>query len=478
MFRKLLYSMVISLLCLSTVGFGQNVNDALRYAVPGIGAGVRALGMGNAYTAMSDDASGMFFNPAGLGLVKRMEFAGALEYQNFKNNTTFFGTETDYSNSTTKLNNLAFVLPFPTVQGSMVFGMAFNKVKNFNRAMEFEGFNNTNTSMIQTLNNGGSYIPFDIYLTDENFKTLINGQLSQSGNTIESGSINNWSFAGAVEVYKHLFIGMQLDIFAGEYESVRDYYEDDTRNNYAGEEIAPGYSFTDDFVTFYYNPILKQTLSGWDFKIGMLYQVSRFARVGAQIEFPKTYAIDETFTVDARADWDDGSSDFLPQTEDYSDKVSYDITTPYVFSLGSAFNVVGLIVSANIKLTDYTQTEFDNPDGLTEQYVESVNKDIKALLTSTIDYNIGLEYTLREFGVRFRAGFFTQASPYDGDPSDYDKKYFTGGLGFLLDNTIALDLVYAMGTWKTHGDNYSSGVSRTFQDITQHNFMLGFNYRF
>ena len=44
----------------------QNINDALRLAVPGLGSNARALGMGNSYIGLSDDGSAAFFNPAGL----------------------------------------------------------------------------------------------------------------------------------------------------------------------------------------------------------------------------------------------------------------------------------------------------------------------------------------------------------------------------------------------------------------------------
>jgi hypothetical protein len=42
-----------------------------------IGAGARALGMGSAFTAVSDDATGIFWNPAGLARLSRRE-AGAM----------------------------------------------------------------------------------------------------------------------------------------------------------------------------------------------------------------------------------------------------------------------------------------------------------------------------------------------------------------------------------------------------------------
>jgi len=89
--------------------FSQGISDALRLAQPGLGFGTRSLGMGNAYAGLSDDGSAMYFNPAGLGLMKRMEFAGSFDYYNLNNDATLFGNTTNYSNSSTKLNQISFV---------------------------------------------------------------------------------------------------------------------------------------------------------------------------------------------------------------------------------------------------------------------------------------------------------------------------------------------------------------------------------
>ncbi|HEX2963990.1 MAG TPA: hypothetical protein VHO43_19480, partial [Ignavibacteriales bacterium] len=112
----------------------QNASDALRLSDIGLGSGARALGMGNAYQSLSDDYSAASFNPAGFGLLKRMEFAGGLNFSKFNNNTTFFGSTTDYSNSSTNLNQFSFAFPFPTIRGSLVFAVGYNRDKDFNGA--------------------------------------------------------------------------------------------------------------------------------------------------------------------------------------------------------------------------------------------------------------------------------------------------------------------------------------------------------
>jgi len=455
----------------------QNINDALRLGMQGLGSNARALGMGNSYISLSDDASAAFYNPAGFGLLKRLEFSGGFEYVNYNNNTTFFNQQTEYSNSSTRLNRVSFAFPFPTMRGSLVFGLSYHTNKDLTSALKFDGFNNSNNSMIQDLNID-SFIPYDLYLTDSNFVSPILGRLNQSGNILAEGDVNTWTFSGAIEVYKNLFIGGNLNIITGKYESNNEYFEDDTRNIYQGE-TAVGEPQTGDFVTFYLNRILNWELSGWDAKIGMLYQFNQYGRFGLTVQFPKTFSIKEDFVVNGRSEFGTGQI-YRLVSEDYSSAVEYDIITPFEFAAGFSINFKGLIFSAEGTLIDYSQTKFDNLNGFEdpEEYKANVNKSIKDELSSVINYNLGVEYTIPTMGLRLRTGYFVQPSPYRGDELKYDKKYFTAGLGFLTDETIGFDLAYAYGWWEDFGDNYSSNLSRTFQEITVNHFVLTGIYRF
>lgn len=474
MFNKIKL-VILTFTFFSITAHSQNINDALRLATPGIGSSARAIGMGNSFLALADDASAIYFNPAGLGLIKRMEFMTGLDYFNFENNTTFFGKGSTYSNSSTQLNQLNFVFPFPTMRGSLVFALGYNQTHNFTSALKFDGYNSGNTSMIQTLLN--TDIPYYLYLTDSLGATIINGKLNQSGKILQSGSLDNWSFAGAVEVYKNLFVGGTLNLTSGEYDYSRDYYEDDTKGIYDNVELSPGDPFTKDLRTFYLNSILKWEVSGWDFKLGMLYQLDKTARFGASIQFPKSFTVKEKFAVDAMSEFGDGTKKYI-EPEDFEDKVEYDIVSPFELSAGGSVSLYGLILSAEATMIDYTQTEFENPVGLTEQFISGLNSDIKDNLRSITNYNLGAEYTFPNIGLRLRGGYFVQPSPYQNDPKDYDKKYLTGGIGFLIDKTISIDLAYTKGYWNEIGDNYGSNVSRTAQDISANKMQISFSYRF
>jgi len=451
----------------------QNYNDAIRLGFPGLGSNARALGMGNAFNALSDDASASYFNPAGFGLIKKMELSGGLSFNNFDNTTTLFGNETNDNTTNTSLNRISFALPFPTYQGSLVFGLSYHNSKDLSSIVKFDGFNSGNNSKIQSLLDG--YIPYDLYLTDTSFNTIINGNLNQSGDILNTGGIDNWTFSGAIEFDKNFFIGGSLTIINGTFESVNNYYEDDTRNIYQGI-TASGEPQTNDFLTFNLSNNLKWELGGWNAKLGFMYQLEDLARFGATVQFPKTFAINEEFSLTGFSEF--GTGQRYELDESYNDNVSYDIKTPFELTGALAVNFKGIIVSAEATYIDYTQMEFSSGEGLSSSYITEINRDIKDVLTSGLNYNVGFEYTVPTVGLRIRGGFMNQPSAFADDDSEFDHKYLTGGLGYLANGKIGIDVAYAYGWWKDLGDNYDVNLSRTYQDIKHSMVMLTTTYRF
>jgi len=474
------FAVLVSFFLFSSISFSQGVSDALRVGIDGLGANARALGMGNSYIGLSDDASAAFFNPAGFGLIKGIEFTGGLDYYNSSTNTTFFNNSSSSSNSATRLNNLSLVLPFPTTRGSLVFGISYHQTNTLDGQLSFSGFNK-NSSFINFLNSPpqDSYIPYDLYLTDTNFVTPLTGNLNQSGSILNSGAINNWTFSGAVEVAQNLYVGMNLNIINGDFKSINDYYEDDTQGFYSNVETDPGNPNTLGFQTFYLKRVLDWGISGWNAKVGMLYQLKNNARIGITIQFPKTYDIKEQLTVNGHSIFANGTRYDLNSSY-YSDSspVKYSIVTPYEIAGGFSYNLKGLILSGQATLIDYSQMQFENPDGISQQTVDDANKSIKYLLGPVINYNLGAEYTIPDMGLRLRLGYMGQPSPYKNDPPEYSRKYITGGIGILAAKTVSIDLGYAHGWWKNYGDNYGSNISRTYQDITVDKLILTTTFNF
>ncbi len=70
MFRNIHVLIVLALLFLGMDGWSQTTAPKYSNEFLSIGVGARALGMSNAYSAVSDDVSSGYWNPAGLLGVK------------------------------------------------------------------------------------------------------------------------------------------------------------------------------------------------------------------------------------------------------------------------------------------------------------------------------------------------------------------------------------------------------------------------
>jgi len=454
----------------------QTVGDAVRLAVPGFGSGARAVGMGNAFVAMSDDGLGMAYNPAGIALVRRFELGGGFKYGVNSNNTTFLGNQINSESSRADLDNFTLIFPIPTLRGSLVIGTSYNSTMDFTGKFDFNGFNSGSSSMIQDLN-GYSEIPYELYLTDDTYHTRINGKLNQSGSRTQTGSAGVWNFSAAYEAYKNFFLGATISIGGGTYQNNFNISEEDVNKIYTGTELAPGYSFSSTFKRFNYKTVLDWDIRYYEIKLGLLYQVQNIARVGMTVEFPKSYTIKEQYQVEASSIWGTGRVvDIDPA--DFKSDVEYEIHTPFKFTGGLSFNVRGLILSAQGTFIDYTNSSFKDISGLGSVFTSDLNRDVNNSLRSVLNYNVGAEYTFPFIDMRLRAGYFIQKSPYKDDPSEYDRKFVTFGVGYLLDGELSFDVAFIHGWWKDFGDNYGFNQSRTLQDITYNSALFGISFRF
>ena len=460
-----------------TQSFAQFPEDALRFATPGFGVGARSLGMGNAYTGVASDFSALYWNPAGLAQMQRGEFSFGLSHLNFKDNSTFFGAEDSYTNNSTNLNSLGLVFPVDVQRGSLVFAFGFSRNSNFTTGLAFDGFNPGSSIIQMSAPDGGFYpsdlsgnLAYQLYLanidtTTGRFISPITGNVQQSGQVIEGGGINNWSGGAAIDMAKNLSVGVTLTYLSGTYKYDRTYKETDTKGFHN--------SFPFDFNELVIDENVTSDLSGFNAKLGLLYRVPNRFRFGISVKTPTSINVKETFNTSARSYFDNG--DIRPTDGPFETPGSneYDVITPWVFTVGGSFIVQDLVLSGDVDYTDWTQLEFDNANA----DLIALNKQMKTIFRPVFNLRAGAEYDVKDYGLRLRGGFIYNKSPYDGDPSEFDQKYVTAGLGILLGETTMLDLAYARGWWKSFRTNYSS-ASLVAEDIRTNNLIMTLSYRF
>jgi len=476
---KRILAVGILTLCTS-IALAQFPEDALRFATPGRGVGARAIGMGGAYTGVASDYSALFWNPAGLAQLEHGEFSLGISHLNFNDKSTYIGTTQSYDNNATQLNALGIVYPVPVRRGSLVFAFGFNRQSNFTTGVSFQAFNPTN-SIIQTYNRDGtpvsgrpSGVAWELYLADTMrnaqgklvyYSPIVN-RVTQIGKVLEGGGLNNWSAGGAVDIARNVAVGLTLSYVSGTYTYDRAYQERDDRNIYT----SPVNGSPLQFDQFTQDDFVESDLTGFNAKLGLMYHVPDRFRFGIAVKTPTTLRIKESFGTTFKAYFDNGD---VVSPEPSNNTNEYDVVTPWVFSAGASIAVHDLLLSGDVEYTDWTQVKFENanPDVL------ALNKRIKDLFRATANLRGGAEYDLTSIGVRLRGGFIYNTSPFRGDPSSFDQKFVTAGIGVLLSEDTMLDLSYARGWWKTFRYNYS-GSPPLFENIATNNFALTFSYRY
>ena len=476
---KIRYSILIIFTLLISNLYAQNFNDAIRLGEHNYDFDAKTISMGNSTMALGSGFASSVLNPAGLALEKTNVTMLSFNSNKLQNKSTFFNNNITSSGNNSNFNQFSLVMPLPTKRGSAVLGFGYNQLKDFISKLEFDGYNPSNTSMIQTLNGediifrlGLSYPVFDAndnYLGD---KTLIDGKLHQSGTIEEEGNLDTWIMSGAFEAAKNVFIGATLNILSGAYKNNRTYTEDDYDYNYYQGLLDPADSSTLDFESFYLNDVIEQNISGWDLRFGMLYKMNNLLSFGASIKLPTSYKIEEYYKISSESTFK-----YTMFTYDLPEKRSdYSIKIPMEFSTGISVNLPFISANGSISLIDYSQMEFT--EGFKSEERTIKNKEIAEVFGSVINYNLGSELKIPLWDIKLRGGFIYHPSPYKDDTSEFDKKYITTGFSFPLVKTINLDLAYVRGWWKSFGDNYGVNESRTIQDINVNKLVLSISLRF
>ena len=474
----------LALLAMVTAPFAgaQFKEDAQRLALPGLGTGARSLGMGNAYTGIASDFTALYWNPAGLAQAKYGEFSFGLSYLDARDKSTFFSSQLSSKENALTLNSLGFVLPVPVRRGSFAVAFGFNRQSTFTSGLAFNGYN-TLSSIIQAWAPNNQPYPDQKTLAEDlwvasidtltgKFISPILNNVSQQGTVTESGGLNNWSVGGAMDVARNLSFGITLTYVAGSYRYDREYREGDPQRVH-----ATPYDLRELLLKEY----VEDDISGVNAKFGLMFRDPERFRLSFTAKTPTSFNIKESYGSSAQSTFRtadaSGYSTYGPFDDDQT--TEYDVHTPWVLGAGLSFTLANLTLSGDAEYTDWTQTTFTNANkDLLDQ-----NRDFKNVFRSTFNLRGGGELELPRGGVRLRGGFIYITSIYKGDPSSFDQKYWTAGVGLPLGESTMLDVGYAHGWWNTYRVNYSYLVnggesSRVNERISTNTFLVTFSHRF
>lgn len=208
-----------------------------------VGTGSKALSMANNYVAVANDASAMFWNPAGLAFVPVREFQVSLNgySRNSKTNVeTGSGVLKDsISRQRVRVNNASLLRSIPTKRGGLSYAFGFQSP----------------------------------YLLDDNLKYIDTEKRVQY---YTYGQINLWTASCGFQIAPNLGIGLSVSFLNGK-NSIR------IKKEYISPDSA------DIFAE------IKQDYLGSDIRGGILYAPSGIIKVGMRFVLPQFIFFDESY---------------------------------------------------------------------------------------------------------------------------------------------------------------------------------------
>ena len=468
------------------------------------GVGVRAMGMGGAFVAVADDFSAMYWNPAGLAQMRDREVYLGFQRNRYEGKSSLGGVRTARDLANTHFGSLGVVVPYPVYQGSLVFALGVNRVKDFDSIIHVRGFSE------------------DVGLLKDNLRR-------------HEGGLTTTTLAGAVDVSPEIALGLALNLWRGDDGRFSDIDERDSEELDLGIRFASRGFFEDDYA-------------GVNAKFGLLIRTPRerpTTRFGLTVSSGFTHEIDYVFTEDPGRLWEwepdlvrvegldlpgdlpaEERYDVIPghetvreqgtdangdpfvvtdrgrtithvnvddpstpetetivreQLEELRLTDSYKLKLPIEFGVGFSYQPrPGLLLGGSAHLAEWTQSEYAgrNIGGLRsgvsfeEEYVDLVR------------YHLGVEWQVPEITLALRAGYYSDPLPFVGPPDvededptnthlvliERDRRFLTLGAGLVVDEVIQMDVAWTRGSFeqRIEGGLEESSIHRGFASLAYH----------
>ncbi len=206
-------------------------------------AGIRAAGMGNAYTGLADNAEALVWNPAGLAQNSKTTFTllSNIGFGNLAIKTpTLLSLDQKFKariNGNIGLSFIGFTIPVPLKNNPLTFALAVKQMSNFNNNITWSRLDET---------------------------TQFEREIEEKYN----GGIYSLSGGFGYCLFKNLYIGSSLNFITGNYK------KNDNYTDYEDEAVSKNSSNW------------ENKFSGFSVDAGVLLKISRVFSLGSKVSFP------------------------------------------------------------------------------------------------------------------------------------------------------------------------------------------------
>jgi len=451
---------LFSIFLLLSILRSQSASEAIRLLENEMGFGARSLGMGGANIALGDDPSDMYWNPAGLAGIINKTFYIETNNLNYNNNTTYLDQTTgNLLQKFGQFNGFGIAYPIPTMRGSMVVAVGYNRILNYDALMSFSGFSIEDNTLD---------FPINIDGVEKNYQ--FSEKVQRSEQAISNGGMEQLTFSFGIALSPTVSGGISVSRLTGKEEYEFEFSQEDLQNTYS--------QFPADFNQYNLKQSLITKTSGWNIRGGLRSSFNEWLRFGIALSLPYTIHVEERHGTDEILTFDNGDKSDETVTGNYD----YKVHAPLIGDVGMALTSENLAISASLRFKDWSATEFNlnNLSRDSDDYalLEEENSVLTFQYHPVMQLRVGVEY-LKEFndsfGITFRAGGGLIPSP-DGD-SKVDKSYTTMGLGIPIGNAIILDAAYIFSQWEKISRDWYTPAGAT-EEVQSGRFLVNFSYLF
>ncbi len=361
------------------------------------GVGARAMGMGGAHIAIAEDASAIYYNPAGLAMIRRVELITAFSHQDDELEVDYRGDVMRSPLSSTKLHQAALSYPVPTYRGSFVLAFGYHRLVSLDR---------------------------------DYFRT---GMAATQGTETESitdrGGLGMYSFAAAFDASPDISIGGAIGFLDGSTDT--DYFISWTEGG------GGRYWYTS-----------EADIDGITGSIGMLYKFEPIGRFGLTVDFPRKMSLNGTFEDDEVIV---GFDDDLTIPFSVSGGLAF---TPKNLALALDLKFTDwsqLDYEGPVRVTDQFMRRLNVYDAGVQ-----VRTGAEVILPNMpVRLRVGYIYDPIPYDL-----FFTDSAYFMADIEE-ERDFFTFGGGVILENSLSLDLAVVTGGFVRSARETTEDMSQT-----------------
>ena len=444
---------------ITTIGWTQTEEDALRYSLTEFGGTARYNSVCGAFGALGADLTVLSTNPAGMARFKNSEFTitGGLVLAGAK--STFNGTASTDGKENFNLGNIGVVgvskatEDTPTPWRSVQFGFAYNRLANFNNRFNVNGEHNNSLSY-ELANLGANtipnqleiYNPFDAYIayeaflidpdsTGSNYTTqMYVNQIEMDQTTTTSGSMGESVLALSGNYADRVYIGASLGFPRIRYERERVHIENSLIDS-------------TDLRSFSYTENNRTTGSGMNLKLGIIAVPVEWLRLGLAYHTRSSLTLRDYWSSQVSTSFSNGDQ-FLVNSPVPGSHV-YKLKTPRRIMASAAIVVAKSgMISVDVERVSYTNASLNlHPFSGDSYNYTAENATIQTNYRAVNNIRIGGEYRISKPWM-LRAGYALYQNPYDITvvATQEPRISYSGGFGYRTKDFYA-DVAYKVTKW-------------------------------